>query len=189
MLDELQEVEGLEATVIIHQDVELLDASITAVLPRLFQDGRVAIVGAVGSTHRSGLRWWAGAGRGGRVELPDGHTPLVNDGGFAVVAAVDGTLLALSPWAVRTLRFDMRFSECFHGYDVDICLQARAHGRWVAVDNLSIRHYELDGLRNGRDRTWVKAEVEIRRKWDLPGVPAGLAWARGPMPPRGTTEG
>jgi hypothetical protein len=181
MLDELQEVEGLEAAVIIHQDVELLDSAISSVLPLLFQNRRIAIVGVVGSTHRSGIRWWAGEGRGGRVELPDGHAPIAFGGGFAVVPAVDGTLLAFSPWAVRALRFDMRFCESFHGYDVDICLQAQAHGRFVVVDNLSIRHHKLDGLRDGRDETWIEADVKIRRKWDVPRAPAGLSWARGPM--------
>ena len=39
-------------------------------------------------------------------------------------------MIVLSPWAVRNLSFDERVAGR-HGYDVDICLQARAAGkRW-----------------------------------------------------------
>ena len=43
------------------------------------------------------------------------------------VETLDGFLLVLSPWAVRTLRFDESLGE-FHGYDLDFCLQVREAG-------------------------------------------------------------
>jgi hypothetical protein len=179
MLERLAGIAAVEATVVVHQDVELLDASALQ-LPARFRDGRVAIVGAVGSTARNGLRWDAGEMRGLRVELPHPHPPALAGGGSAIVPAVDGIMLAFSPWAVRNLRFDDRFLRHFHGYDMDISLQARAHGRLVAVEDVPIRHHQIDGLRRGRDRTWVAAEVEIRKKWDHARSAPGLAWARGP---------
>lgn len=182
ILDEITGMSDLEGAVIIHQDVELLDDALTMVLRKAFHDERVAVVGAVGSRDRSGLQWWAGEGRGGRIELPDGHEPVVINSGLSIVTAVDGMLLALSPWATGALRFDPLFQADFHGYDIDICMQARAHGRLVGADNIAIRHHQLDGLRDGRARTWVNADVAIRRKWDLAASSPGLNWARGPMP-------
>ena len=43
------------------------------------------------------------------------------------VDTVDGFVLALSPWAVRNVRFDESLGQ-LHGYDFDFCLQVRAAG-------------------------------------------------------------
>lgn len=177
MLDRLAATPALDAAIILHQDVELLDASVVRLAAR-FRDGRVAIVGAVGTMGRAGLRRM-GESLGLRVELPDPFPPMLL-GGAGIVATVDGIMLAFSPWAVRNLRFDERFAAHHHGYDVDISLQARSHGRLVAVEAIPVRHHQVDGLRGGRDRTWIAAEVAMRKKWDLAGSAPGLAWTRGP---------
>jgi hypothetical protein len=182
LLDELAERPDVDGTVVIHQDVELLGANAAAILEERFADPRVAIVGAVGARYRAGLIWNAAEPRGARIELPDGYEGIDLHSGYSIVATVDGVLIAMSPWAVRNLRFDLRFERWFHGYDVDICLQARAHGRLVVVDDVPIRHFQIDGYRNGRGAEWIEAEMEIRRKWDLGHAPGGLEWARGPAP-------
>ena len=46
------------------------------------------------------------------------------------VETLDGFVLALSPWAVRSIRFDESLGR-FHGYDLDYCLQVREAGRKV----------------------------------------------------------
>lgn len=180
LLDELAERRDLDAAVIIHQDVELLDANVGVILAERFADPRVAIIGAVGARFRSGLLWAGAEPRGSRVELPDGYEGIDLHGGYNIVASVDGVLIAMSPWAVQTLRFDLRFERWFHGYDIDISLQARAHGRLVAVDDIPIRHFQIDGYRHGRGAEWIEADMEIRRKWDIGRAPGGLEWARGP---------
>ena len=43
------------------------------------------------------------------------------------VETLDGFVLALSPWAVRSIRFDESLGR-FHGYDLDFCLQVREAG-------------------------------------------------------------
>ncbi|MDP2710945.1 MAG: glycosyltransferase [Solirubrobacteraceae bacterium] len=179
MLDRLARVPSVDAAVVIHQDVEMLDTS-ASLLATQFRNDQIAIIGAIGSTARAGLRWWMGAPRGLRIELPEPFPAMVLSGGSAIVAAVDGVMLAFSPWAVQNLRFDERFADNFHGYDIDICLQAQAHNKLVAVEDLPLRHYQVDGLRGGRDTTWIAAEIDIRKKWDLAGSPPGLAWTRGP---------
>lgn len=181
-LDELSQRTDIDGAVLIHQDVELLNADSATILVERFADPRVAIVGSVGARFRSGLIWGAAEQRGSRIELPDGYDGIDLYSGYSIVASVDGVLIAMSPWALRNLRFDLRFERWFHGYDVDICLQARAHGRLVAVDDLPIRHFQIDGYRNGRGAEWIEAEMEIRRKWDIGAAPGGLQWARGPAP-------
>jgi hypothetical protein len=182
LLDEVAHRSDLDATVLIHQDTELLNANAATILPERFVDPRLAIVGSVGARFRSGLIWNAAEPRGSRIELPDGYEGVDLHSGYSIVASVDGVLIAMSPWAVRNLRFDLRFERWFHGYDVDISLQARAHGRLVAVDDIPIRHHQIDGYRNGRGAEWIEAEMEIRRKWDIGRPPGGLSWARGPAP-------
>jgi GT2 family glycosyltransferase len=83
---------------------------------------------------------------------------------------VDGFLLVLSPWAVRELRFDDELSA-FHGYDADLCFQARARGKRVVVDDLEVVHHSYGGI--GDREAWISADLAFRRKW---------AAAVGPLP-------
>lgn len=46
---------------------------------------------------------------------------------------VDGCILVLSPWAVANLRFDEERYSGFHGYDADICFEARSQGKRVVL--------------------------------------------------------
>jgi GT2 family glycosyltransferase len=88
------------------------------------------------------LAWWEGQGFGRVLE----SRGLVDFGGGAHdVDSVDGLLMVLSPWAVRTLRFDERSFHGFHGYDADICFQARAAGKRVVVEELAVVHHTKGG--------------------------------------------
>jgi hypothetical protein len=86
------------------------------------------------------------------------------------VDALDGFVLAMSPWAVNNLRFDESLGE-FHGYDFDICLQARAAGKKVVTENLRvIHHHSLKLLKD--PESWKLAHARVAEKWDgrIPGV-------------------
>ena len=75
----------------------------------------------------------------------------------------------MSPWAVRELRFDESLG-LLHGYDLDICLQARAAGKKVVTtDFRAIHHHSLDLI--GDQEAWVAAHMQIAEKWEerLPG--------------------
>ena len=76
---------------------------------------------------------------------------------------VDGFFLMLSPWAARNLRFDLAF-EPLHGYDVDICFQARARGAIVLVEDMEIAHHHPPPILPDREG-WVKAHLVFHRKW------------------------
>ena len=49
------------------------------------------------------------------------------------VESLDGFVMAFTPWAMRNLRFDESLGK-LHGYDLDICLQAREAGKKVAAE-------------------------------------------------------
>lgn len=164
ILEELAGLSGLEAAVLLHEDVEILDEHFAAKIRRALEDPLVAVVGAIGASEASGLAWWEGR-LVGRV-LAAGLQDRDSDDGWSPrgrVDTVDGLLMVLSPWAVRTLRFDEDFAALFHGYDADLCLQARARRRRVVVEDLEIAHHYRRDFFN-RD-AWVQAEIALQRKW------------------------
>jgi hypothetical protein len=47
---------------------------------------------------------------------------------------------------------------------VDICFQAKLHGRRVFVEELRVAHETAGGL--GDREAWIRAHAAFRRKWD-----------------------
>ena len=172
ILDQAAAHPELEALVLLHEDVEIVDPQFTSKLRRRIAEADVAVVGVVGARGVRSLAWWEGDCFGGvaapalmstgRIDFPGG-TPQDVD-------VVDGLLMALSPWAVRHLRFDEAFVDDFHGYDMDFCFQARALGRRVVVDELEVVHHAKWAPRYGEE--WVRSAVALKRKW-------GASWAPG----------
>jgi hypothetical protein len=74
-------------------------------------------------------------------------------------------LLVLSPWAVANLRCDAVAFCGFHGYDVDLCFQARAAGKRVTVADLNVIHHTNGGF--GDVESWLRADAAFRAKWGL----------------------
>jgi Glycosyltransferase like family len=177
LCDQAAARDDLEALVLVHQDVEIADPGMSAKLRRALADPDVAIVGCAGAVGVRSLAWWEGSIvwaavtqryeelGGGEVEgvswRADAAPPYTRAG---EVDAIDGCLIALSPWAVRNLRFDEALGSS-HGYDVDICLQARAAGKKVVADDLRVvHHHSLELL--GDPEEWVRAHVALADKWE-----------------------
>lgn len=159
MLDEAAALPGLEALVLPHQDVELLDDSLPERVRQVFADPQVGLVGPLGGVGSKAHCWlWPERGYG---TMNPGLRPPV--AGSQEVDALDGALLVLAPWVVRTLRFDERLAECFHGYDVDIALRVAAHGGKVICRDIPARH-----RRQPRDEHEAQrvAGVALARMWD-----------------------
>ena len=169
----------LEALVLLHQDVEIVDPRFAQTVRDTLADPDVAVAGCAGAIGVRGLAWWEGSITwasvtqryeefGGAGEVPgvswradDGHRGYVGTG---EVDAIDGCLIVLSPWAVRNLSFDEQLARR-HGYDVDICLQARAAGRKVVTADLRvIHHHSLDLLPDAEE--WIQAHIALAEKWE-----------------------
>lgn len=184
ILDEAEDYRNIEALVLLHEDVEIVDSEFLAKLRRRIAEVDVAVVGVIGARGVRSLAWWE-AECFGRVEAP----ALARTGRLECsdrfpqdVDVVDGLLMALSPWAVRQLRFDQAFASDFHGYDVDFCFQARASGRRVVVDDLAVIHHASWARRFGEP--WVRSAVALKRKWGANWVPGrGRPGQPGPGPP------
>jgi hypothetical protein len=179
----------LEALVLVHPHTEIADPQLCAKVRQALADADVAVVGAAGATGVRGIGWWDGTVFSGPVvqrydecgggELPafawaERHAPP------AEVETVDGQLLALSPWAVRNVRFDEALL-LGHGFDLDYCLQVRRAGRKVVVADVRAVHHRSLELVRDLD-VWVQAHLDVAEKWDetltgsVPGDDA--AWKR-----------
>lgn len=163
VLDAFSDHDELEALVLLHEDVEIVDHDFMAkVRSRLSQEPEIAVVGVVGAREISGIAWWEADTYGRCLE----SRGLIDfGGGFHDVDVVDGLLMVLSPWAVRNLRFDGERFGGFHAYDLDFCLQARAAGRRVVVDEIAITHYPKGTL--GDSEAYRRNDSILVEKWGL----------------------
>ncbi len=168
---------ALEALVLLHQDAELVDPAFCARVRDAVAGGDVGLAGSIGATGGAGMGWWQGelapsssryrygelgGGEHGAAALGTRRPP-----GDAVRQDVDtlyGVVLVLSPWAVRTLRFDEGLDPRL-GLDADLCRQVRAAGRRVVAADLRLVHHhalELIGAPEG----WIQAHVRLAEKWE-----------------------
>jgi glycosyl transferase family 2 len=183
LLERAAALADLEALVLVHQDAEIVDADLCAKVREALSDPDVAAVGCVGAIGVRSIAWWEASvtlasfinryeehGGGDLHSFSwawDDAPPYAHTG---EVETLDGFLLALSPWAVRNLRFDETLGE-FHGYDLDFCLQVREAGRKVVTaDFRAIHHRPLEMVPD--PERWVAAHVAVAEKWDgrMPGI-------------------
>lgn len=186
MLDQAEALDLLEALVLVHEDAEIVDPSFCSKVRSAFEDPQVAVVGCVGATGVRDIAWWDGSvtwtsaayhyGELGGAQMlwrVNGRNALQAPG---EVDSVYGVVLALSPWVVRSLRFDESIG-ILHGYDFDICRQARAAGRKVMTADLEVaHHHSLDLV--SQIEIWVAAHMRAAEKWDpaAPSDPMAEEW-------------
>lgn len=163
----------LEALVLVHPHTEIVDRDFCTKVREALRDPDVAVVGGAGASDVRGIGWWDGTvvaapsiqryGEYGGGELP-AFSWAQRVAPPAEVETVDGQLLVLSPWAVRTLRFDEAVLYS-HGFDLDFCLQVRSAGRKVAVADLRAVHHRSLELVKDLD-VWAQAHMFVSEKWD-----------------------
>jgi Glycosyltransferase like family len=174
LLDRARELEDLEGLVIVHQDAELLDDDFCAKVRTVMTDPQVAVVGSVGATGIRDIAWWDGEltwnsaayhyQELGGGELTFGEVDPQQGSATGEVDTLYGVLMALSPWAVRHLRFDESIG-LLHGYDFDICRQTRAAGRKVVTADLRLaHHHSLDLV--SEVEIWVAAHMRAAAAWE-----------------------
>jgi len=184
LLDLAAKREDLEALVLLHQDVEIVDRDFCAKVRESLADPDVAVAGCVGALDARSMAWWEGSVTWASFthryyELGGGELPA-----FAMhpekvppayartgeVDTLDGFLLVLSPWAVSNTRFDESLGP-FHGYDFDFCMQVREAGRKVVTADLKVVHHHSLEL-CPEPESWITAHMRLAEKWDgrIPGV-------------------
>ena len=177
LLDEAAAHEDLEALVLLHQDVELVEDDFCERIRKALADPEVAVVGCAGATGARSIAWWQGEVRwaslthryeehtGGEFPgptwvadpVPAGYSP-------GQVDSVDGIVVVLSAWAVRNLRFDESLGQ-LHGYDFDICMQAKAKGKKAfAADFRAVHHHSVVLISD--PEAWIAAYIQLAEKWN-----------------------
>jgi hypothetical protein len=174
LLDKALAHDDLEALVIVHADAELLDDDFCTRVRRALSDPEVAIVGSVGATGVHGLAWWDGEvtwnsapyrpDEDDGFELTFGASGAGDPGRTGEVDTLYGVVLVMSPWAVANLRFDESIG-ILHGYDADICRQARAAGRKAVTADLRVAHHHSPDLVTDIE-IWVAAQMRAAELWD-----------------------
>jgi SAM-dependent methyltransferase len=165
VLDAVRDRDDLEALVLLHEDTEVTDPAFPSLVRRHVEGNDVAVVGTVGARSISGLSWWEGDCFGRVLET---RGVIDFGGGTHDVETVDGLVMALSPWAVRNLRFDEDAYDGFDAYDADLCAQARAAGKRVVVTELPVihRHTRVGSARASSDGgSFERNEKVFREKW------------------------
>jgi hypothetical protein len=175
LLEQAAAYDDLEGLALLHQDAEIVDPDFCSKLRRALTDPDVAVVGCVGAIGVRSIAWWEGSvtwasfvHRGGPGEEfpsfswdPEDMPPYARVG---EVDTVDGFVMALSPWAVRNIRFDESLGQ-LHGYDLDYCLQVREAGKKVVTADFRMIHNHSLELANDPEG-WVEAHVRVAEKWE-----------------------
>ena len=193
ILDEVAGNSRVEAIALVHEDTEIRDDDFEPKVRWALNDPAVAIVGTIGSVGVQGIDWWIHSyGVGSSILEPIDsevlfETPLIEggeitgSGSSGEVDMVDGYLLVLSRWAIRELRFDAHeVGPGFHGYDADLCFQARERGHKVFAVEMAVAHHRNSVSPTPYRDDWLRAQIAFRRKWERRGM---LAAPRLPFPP------
>ncbi len=154
---------GAECLILMHDDLEFRDDQLAPKIRATFaSDPDIAVIGLIGARSVKGVRWWQGERAGRVTDLGFGK----HDYGFGGraecgVDSVDGMMLALSPWALENLTLEGLGYSGFHGYDAELCFQARAKGKRVVVANIRAFHHSRGGFTAGL----AEAEAVFQRRW------------------------
>ena len=190
LLDKAKEHGDLEALVVVHQDAEIVDPEFLPKVREALKDPDVALVGCAGAVDVRSIAWWEGSVTwasfthrfdeygGGELAalswIPE-KIPVYAETGE--VDSIDGFVIAFSPWAIDNLRFDETIGGVLHGYDFDICMQARTAGKKVVTADLRVVHHHSLVLISRVD-SWIEAHIKLAEKWHDELPITSLDWRR-----------
>lgn len=161
LLDAAGRYDDLEALILLHDDLELVDPDAERKLVEPLEDPSVALVGVAGGGGDS-IYWWNHSPVGHQrtdVRLID-FGPRAGD-----VTLIEGSCMVLSPWLVQTLRFDERFVG-FHGYD-EIGRQVIAAGKRVVVVDVDTHHHNPEGYASEESAAMCRLAADLYdKKWN-----------------------
>lgn len=160
ILDAVAAMDAVEAVALVDEGTEILDADFVTKALAALRDG-ADVVGVLGASGGAGLEWWDWSRRYGGLRTPNGVVR--HDAGTAGVDAVDGTCMVLSPAALAALRFDDVNFSGEHGYDIDLCFQARALG--MRIDVLDVEVLRHGGGARDSGSGMERARANFDAKW------------------------
>jgi hypothetical protein len=175
IMDEaIQRWPSLEGLVFLHEDVAVQDPSFEHKLRAAFRDPAVGVVGAIGGCGQTEMSWWRTAreNRHGHVGSPERLEDYSR--GSHTVDAVDGLMIGVSPGFARGHRLRGDGYPGFHGYDSELCAQARAAGMRVLVVDVDLFHDHSPSGDHTLAFSW--AEYEWMLRWQEPSWQSRVKW-------------
>ena len=139
--------------VLLHDDTELGDGA-----REIIESSAFDVTGVVGGVGLKALAWWTAKHKVGAVQMQNGLGEYEPHG---PADTVDGLILCLSPEATG-LRFDTGY-DGFHGYDADLCFQARTAGLTVGTAPIPHTHQTRGGY--GDRSAWDRAAARFKGRW------------------------
>lgn len=163
IMRQARESDGVSGLVLMHDDTELLDA-LSPEVNALLEDESTGIIGAIGGKAHPRMFWWGGE-KYGHVK-DNQHGSLHYSEGVAEVDTVDGLILILGRSALAELSFDSAtYGRAFHGYDADLCAQARDRGLRVLVADIDMMHHNnVERPLGDVDMLYI-CDAKYRLKW------------------------
>ena len=172
----------LEALVLVHQDAEIVDPDFLPKVREALTDPDVAIVGCAGAVDVRSIAWWEGSVTWASFthhfdEFGGGEIPALSLAPRARCPVYAeprrgrlGRRLRHGVLAVGDPESPLRRvgrRNALHGYDFDICMQARAAGKKVVVADLKVVHHHSLELISDVEG-WIKAHMTLTEKWARP---------------------
>lgn len=153
----------VDMLVLLHDDLEILDPEAERKLLTAVSQPGVALAGVIGGVELASLYWWNSPTIIGHQATDSG---LIDFGGAREgdVLFIEGSIMALSPWAIKYLSFDPAYPG-FLGYD-DICMQARSLGARTVVVDVDTHHHSTVGFKSDEiRRQFEQCEAIFQKKW------------------------
>lgn len=150
-----------DAVILLHDDLEIVDPRAEEKFLAALAQPEVVLAGIAGGSGVTSLAWW----EANTVGHQQTDAMMIDFGGReGDVDLLEGSILVFSPWAVKNLRFDLRFTG-FHGYD-DIAMIAKAAGKRVYVADVDTHHHTSMGFKTPESAAaWQNADRMFREKW------------------------
>ena len=150
----------VDGIILLHDDLEITDPHAEDKFHAALATPGVGIVGVAGGGDAS-IAWWE--------HEPIGHqvtdvTTIDFGQRTGEVGYLEGSILVLSQWAIKHLRFDADFMG-FHGYE-EICVRARLAGLKVVVADVDTHHHTQMGFKSQESAaSWRAANEMYLGKW------------------------
>lgn len=154
---------GLDMLVLLHDDLEIVDPDAEAKFLHALAEPDVALVGVAGGRGVTSLAWW-NADAVGHQRIDTGLLDFGTRTGD--VDSIEGSVMALSPWAIEHLRWDETFTG-WHCCD-EAAMTARRAEKRVVVADVDTHHHTVAGFKSAAaEREWFDNDARYRAKWDL----------------------
>ncbi len=158
----------------LHEDILFLESNWGLELKNIFENNEnIALVGVAGATYKSKIpSTWSCINNKFLVKNYIQHYKKINKNkdiffsnftsDASEVVFVDGLFMCITDVLNKKILFDEELIKGFHGYDFDLCLQAKSNNFKIVVSkNIQLEHFSEGGI----NFDWYKTYRALCKKW------------------------